>query len=85
MGRKLGLSHLSHQRHDYVFGYSIAQDISNRGARRLREVSMFPGTTGSTARVSIVRRPFGPVIVPKEFLPKGPSDLRTGRPGSTAR
>ena len=28
---------------DYVFGYSIMQDVSDRGSERLREVTMFPG------------------------------------------
>ena len=28
---------------DFVFGYSIMQDVSDRGSERLREVTMFPG------------------------------------------
>jgi 2,4-didehydro-3-deoxy-L-rhamnonate hydrolase len=61
---------------DYVFGYSIMQDISDRGSERLREVSMFPGTNWFDGKSIDRAAPFGPVIVPKEFLPKGPSDLR---------
>ncbi len=61
---------------DYVFGYSIMQDLSDRGSERLREVSMFPGTNWFDGKSIDRAAPFGPVIVPKEFLPKGPSDLR---------
>lgn len=61
---------------DYVFGYSIMQDLSDRGSERLREVTMFPGTNWFDGKSTDRAAPFGPVIVPKEFLPKGPSDLR---------
>lgn len=61
---------------DYVFGYSIMQDISDRGSERLREVTMFPGTNWFDGKSIDRAAPFGPVIVPKEFLPKGPSDFR---------
>jgi 2-keto-4-pentenoate hydratase/2-oxohepta-3-ene-1,7-dioic acid hydratase in catechol pathway len=61
---------------DYVFGYSIMQDLSDRGSERLREVTMFPGTNWFDGKSIDRGAPFGPVIVPKEFLPKGPSDLR---------
>ena len=61
---------------DYVFGYSIMQDLSDRGSDRLREVTMFPGTNWFDGKSIDRAAPFGPVIVPKEFLPKGPSDLR---------
>lgn len=61
---------------DYVFGYSIMQDLSDRGSERLREVTMFPGTNWFDGKSIDRAAPFGPVIVPKEFLPKGPSDLR---------
>ena len=56
--------------HDYVFGYSIMQDISDRGSERLREVSMFAGTNWFEGKSTDRGAPFGPVIVPKEFLPK---------------
>jgi 2-keto-4-pentenoate hydratase/2-oxohepta-3-ene-1,7-dioic acid hydratase in catechol pathway len=61
---------------DYVFGYSIMQDISDRGSERLREVTMFPGTNWFDGKSLDRAAPFGPVIVPKEFLPPGPSDFR---------
>ncbi len=61
---------------DYVFGYSIMQDLSDRGSERLREVTMFPGANWFDGKSIDRGAPFGPVIVPKEFLPKGPSDLR---------
>ncbi len=61
---------------DYVFGYSIMQDLSDRGSEKLREVTMFPGTNWFDGKSIDRGAPFGPVIVPKEFLPKGPSDLR---------
>ena len=60
----------------YVFGYSIMQDLSDRGSERLREVTMFPGANWFDGKSIDRAAPFGPVIVPKEFLPKGPSDLR---------
>jgi 2-keto-4-pentenoate hydratase/2-oxohepta-3-ene-1,7-dioic acid hydratase in catechol pathway len=56
--------------HDYVFGYSIMQDITDRGSQRLREVSMFAGTNWFEGKSTDRSAPFGPVIVPKEFLPK---------------
>ncbi|MEW6323470.1 MAG: fumarylacetoacetate hydrolase family protein [Acidobacteriota bacterium] len=62
--------------HDYVFGYSIAQDISDRGSERLREVSMFAGTNWFDGKSLDRAAPFGPVIVPKEFLPQAPGNLR---------
>jgi 2-keto-4-pentenoate hydratase/2-oxohepta-3-ene-1,7-dioic acid hydratase in catechol pathway len=61
---------------DYVFGYSIMQDLSDRGSERLREVTMFPGVNWFDGKSIDGAAPFGPVIVPKEFLPPGPSDLR---------
>jgi 2,4-didehydro-3-deoxy-L-rhamnonate hydrolase len=62
--------------HDYVFGYSIANDVSDRGSERLREVTMFPGTNWFDGKSIDRAAPFGPVIVPKEFLPKAPGSLR---------
>ena len=61
---------------DYVFGYSIMQDLSDRGSERLREVTMFPGANWFDGKSIDRAAPFGPVIVPKEFMPKAPSDLR---------
>ncbi|HQZ38420.1 MAG TPA: fumarylacetoacetate hydrolase family protein [Vicinamibacterales bacterium] len=61
---------------DYVFGYTIMQDLSDRGSERLREVTMFPGANWFDGKSIDRAAPFGPVIVPREFLPNGPSDLR---------
>ncbi len=61
---------------DYVFGYSIMHDLSDRGSEKLREVTMFPGTNWFDGKSIDRGAPFGPVIVPKEFMPKLPSDLR---------
>lgn len=54
--------------HDYVFGYSIMFDLSDRGGRK-REVTMFPGANWFEGKSTDRGAPFGPVIVPKEFLP----------------
>jgi 2,4-diketo-3-deoxy-L-fuconate hydrolase len=54
--------------HDYVFGYSIMYDVSDRGGRT-REVSMFPGPNWFDGKSIDRGAPFGPYIVPKEFLP----------------
>jgi 2-keto-4-pentenoate hydratase/2-oxohepta-3-ene-1,7-dioic acid hydratase in catechol pathway len=62
--------------HEYVFGYSIMQDISDRGSEALREVSMFQGTNWFDGKSLDRAAPFGPVIVPKEFLPNAPGNLR---------
>ena len=62
---------------DFVFGYSIMQDVSDRGSERLREVTMFPGANWFDGKSIDRAAPFGPVILPREFLPKqGSSDLR---------
>ena len=54
--------------HDFVFGYSIMYDVSDRGGRT-REVSMFPGVNWFDGKSTDRGAPFGPFIVPKEFLP----------------
>jgi 2-keto-4-pentenoate hydratase/2-oxohepta-3-ene-1,7-dioic acid hydratase in catechol pathway len=51
------------------------QDISDRGSERLREVSMFSGTNWFDGKSLDRAAPFGPVIVPKEFLPQAPGNL----------
>ena len=53
---------------DYVFGYSIMYDVSDRGGRT-REVSMFPGPNWFDGKSTNRGAPFGPYIVPKEFMP----------------
>jgi len=56
--------------HDYVFGYSIMYDVSDRGsATPRRVVSMFSGTNWFEGKSTDRGAPFGPFIVPKEFLP----------------
>ena len=58
------------QAHDAVFGYSILYDVSDRGGGKPRRVvSMFPGTNWFDGKSIDRGAPFGPVIVPKEFLP----------------
>ena len=54
--------------HDYVFGYSIMYDVSDRGGGR-RQVSMFQGINWFDGKSIDRGAPFGPFIVPKEFLP----------------
>ena len=56
------------QAHDHVFGYSIMYDVSDRGGRA-REASMFPGPNWFDGKSTDRSAPFGPFIVPKEFLP----------------
>ena len=56
--------------HDYVFGYSILYDVSDRGGGAPRRVvSMFPGVNWFDGKSVDRGAPFGPFIVPKEFLP----------------
>jgi 2,4-didehydro-3-deoxy-L-rhamnonate hydrolase len=56
--------------HDAVFGYSILYDVSDRGGGKPRRVvSMFPGVNWFDGKSVDRGAPFGPVIVPKEFLP----------------
>ena len=62
---------------DYVFGYSIMYDVSDRGGRT-REVAMFPGPNWFDGKSTNRGAPFGPYIVPKEFMPNHDSlRLRT--------
>ncbi len=53
---------------DHVFGYSIMYDLSDRGGR-VREVAMFPGPNWFDGKSTNRGAPFGPYIVPKEFMP----------------
>jgi 2-keto-4-pentenoate hydratase/2-oxohepta-3-ene-1,7-dioic acid hydratase in catechol pathway len=58
------------QAHDHVFGYSIVYDVSDRGGEPPRRVvSMFPGANWFDGKSIDRGAPFGPFIVPKEFLP----------------
>jgi 2,4-didehydro-3-deoxy-L-rhamnonate hydrolase len=53
---------------DYVFGYTILYDLSDR-AGRARVVTMFPGPNWFDGKSIDRGAPFGPFIVPREFLP----------------
>jgi 2-keto-4-pentenoate hydratase/2-oxohepta-3-ene-1,7-dioic acid hydratase in catechol pathway len=56
--------------HGAVFGYSILYDVSDRGGGKPRRVvSMFSGVNWFDGKSIDGGAPFGPVIVPKEFLP----------------
>lgn len=65
------------QAHDHVFGYSIVNDVSDRGGRQRRVVSMFPGTNWFDGKSIDRGGPFGPYIVPKEFIDAGHLRLTT--------
>ena len=56
------------QAHDYVFGYSIIYDVSDRGGQ-YRQKPMLPGPDWFSSKSRDRAAPFGPYIVPKEFLP----------------
>jgi 2-keto-4-pentenoate hydratase/2-oxohepta-3-ene-1,7-dioic acid hydratase in catechol pathway len=55
--------------HDYVFGYSIMYDVSDRGGTGRPMTGMFPGPNWFHGKSRDRSAPFGPFIVPKEFLP----------------
>jgi 2-keto-4-pentenoate hydratase/2-oxohepta-3-ene-1,7-dioic acid hydratase in catechol pathway len=56
--------------HDYVFGYSIVYDVSDRGGTGEKPLtSMFTGPSWFRGKSRDRAAPFGPYIVPKEFLP----------------
>lgn len=57
------------QAHDHVFGYSIMYDLSDRGGRGRPLTGMFPGPNWFAGKSRDKSAPFGPFIVPKEFLP----------------
>ncbi len=54
--------------HDYVFGYSIMYDLSDRGGPGRPLTGMFPGTNWFRGKSRDRSAPFGPFIVPKEFI-----------------
>jgi len=54
--------------HDYVFGYSIMYDVSDRGGPGRPLTGMFPGTNWFRGKSRDRSAPFGPFIVPKEFV-----------------
>jgi 2-keto-4-pentenoate hydratase/2-oxohepta-3-ene-1,7-dioic acid hydratase in catechol pathway len=55
--------------HDYVFGYSIIYDVSDRGGEGRPLNKMFSGPNWLRGKSIDRGAPFGPYIVPKEFLP----------------
>ena len=57
------------QAHDYVFGYSIMYDLSDRGGRGRPQTGMFAGPNWFAGKSRDKSAPFGPFVVPKEFLP----------------
>ncbi len=64
--------------HDYVFGYSIVFDVSRRGGSGLKPINrMFPGPNWFNSKSSDRAAPFGPYIVPKEFIQHDDLEIRT--------
>ena len=55
--------------HDHVFGYSIMYDVSDRGGEGRPQSGMFQGPNWFSGKSRDKAAPFGPFIVPKEFLP----------------
>lgn len=55
--------------HDYVFGYSIMYDVSDRGGEGRPLTGMFPGANWFRGKSRDRAAPFGPFILPKEFAP----------------
>lgn len=55
--------------HDHVFGYSIMYDVSDRGGTGRPLTAMFQGPNWFHGKSRDRSAPFGPFIVPKEFLP----------------
>jgi 2-keto-4-pentenoate hydratase/2-oxohepta-3-ene-1,7-dioic acid hydratase in catechol pathway len=58
---------------DHVFGYSIMYDVSDRG-RRNRKDPMFQGPDWFSGKSLDGAAPFGPFLVPKEFM-TNPHDI----------
>jgi 2-keto-4-pentenoate hydratase/2-oxohepta-3-ene-1,7-dioic acid hydratase in catechol pathway len=55
--------------HDYVFGYSIMYDLSDRGGTGRRPLTaMFASPNWFAGKSGDRSAPFGPFIVPKEFV-----------------
>ena len=60
------------QAHDYVLGYSIMYDVSDRGGQGRPLTGMFPGPNWFRGKSRDRSAPFGPFILPKEFAPSPP-------------
>ncbi len=58
--------------HDYVFGYSIMYDVSDRGGQGRPLTGMFPPPNWFRGKSRDRSAPFGPFILPKEFAPNPP-------------
>jgi 2-keto-4-pentenoate hydratase/2-oxohepta-3-ene-1,7-dioic acid hydratase in catechol pathway len=57
------------QAHDYVFGYSIMYDLSDRGGTGRRPLTgMFASPNWFAGKSGDRSAPFGPFIVPREFV-----------------
>ena len=57
------------QAHDHVFGYSIMYDLSDRGGTGRRPLTgMFSSPNWFAGKSGDRSAPFGPFIVPKEFI-----------------
>ncbi|MCU1382935.1 MAG: hypothetical protein JWL71_1632 [Acidobacteria bacterium] len=57
------------QAHEYVFGYSIMYDLSDRGGSGRRPLTgMFTSPNWFAGKSGDRSAPFGPFIVPKEFV-----------------
>jgi 2-keto-4-pentenoate hydratase/2-oxohepta-3-ene-1,7-dioic acid hydratase in catechol pathway len=69
---KQALNVTTAQAHDYVFGYSIMYDVSDRGGQGRPLTGMFPGPNWFSGKSRDKCAPFGPFIVPKEFAPNPP-------------
>jgi 2-keto-4-pentenoate hydratase/2-oxohepta-3-ene-1,7-dioic acid hydratase in catechol pathway len=55
--------------HDYVFGYSIMYDLSDRGGTGRKPLTgMFGGPNWFAGKSGDRSAPFGPFILPKEFV-----------------
>jgi 2-keto-4-pentenoate hydratase/2-oxohepta-3-ene-1,7-dioic acid hydratase in catechol pathway len=55
--------------HDYVFGYSIMYDLSDRGGTGRRpQTAMFAGPNWFAGKSGDRSAPFGPFLLPKEFV-----------------
>ena len=63
------------QAHDHVFGYSIMYDLSDRGGPGRPLTGMFPGTNWFRGKSRDRSAPFGPFILPKEFV-RDPTSFR---------
>jgi 2-keto-4-pentenoate hydratase/2-oxohepta-3-ene-1,7-dioic acid hydratase in catechol pathway len=61
--------------HEYVFGYSVMFDVSDRGGTGRPQSSQFQGPNWFSGKSRDRAAPFGPFIVPKEFV-EYPTHLR---------